>query len=73
MCSISTRKLVMFPKGHGDGEGNSLSLYLNPTDFVNNGPKTTTLAVYKLRVLDQLHRKHFEKGIYTYFYFFFFG
>ncbi|CAD5320185.1 unnamed protein product [Arabidopsis thaliana] len=54
-------KLVMYPRGTGDGKGNSLSLYLNASNYVtNNGPKGRTFAVYKLRVLDQLHRNHFE-------------
>ncbi|CAH8264534.1 unnamed protein product [Arabidopsis lyrata] len=53
-------KLVMYPKGNGDGKGNSLSLYLFASDYVTNGPKGGTLAIYKLRVLDQLHRNHCE-------------
>lgn len=54
----------MYPKGVGSGQGNCLSLFLNASDFVTSGPKAKTLAVYKLRVLDQLHRKHYEFGIY---------
>nr|AAO37218.1 hypothetical protein [Arabidopsis thaliana]AAX55137.1 hypothetical protein At2g32870 [Arabidopsis thaliana] len=53
-------KLVMYPKGNGDGKGNSLSLYLFASDYVTNGPKGGTLAIYKLRVLDQLNRNHCE-------------
>jgi len=57
----------MYPRGTGDGKGNSLSLYLNASNYVtNNGPKGRTFAVYKLRVLDQLHRNHFEIGMYVY-------
>ncbi|KAL1205743.1 Ubiquitin C-terminal hydrolase 12 [Cardamine amara subsp. amara] len=53
-------KLVMYPKGSGEGRGNSLSLYLNASEFVTNGPKGRTLAVFKMKVLDQLHRNHYE-------------
>ncbi|KAG7568564.1 MATH/TRAF domain [Arabidopsis thaliana x Arabidopsis arenosa] len=53
-------RLSMYPKGSGDGKGNSLSLYLTASDYVTDGPKGGTLAIYKLRVLDQLHRNHYE-------------
>ncbi|CAN8277467.1 unnamed protein product [Cochlearia groenlandica] len=55
-------KLIMYPKGLGDGEGNSLSLYLMATDYVTKGPNAKTLAVFKLRVFDQLRRNHHEIG-----------
>ncbi|KAL0710628.1 hypothetical protein Bca4012_017606 [Brassica carinata] len=53
--------LRMCPKGTLEGKGNSLSLYLHASDYVT-GPKTNTLAVFKLRVLDQLKRNHHELG-----------
>ncbi|CAH8358644.1 unnamed protein product [Eruca vesicaria subsp. sativa] len=53
--------LRMCPKGTLEGKGNSLSLYLHAADYVT-GPKTNTLAVFKLRVLDQLKRNHHELG-----------
>jgi len=56
----------MYPKGNGDGKGNSLSLYLFASDYVTNGPKGGTLAIYKLRVLDQLNRNHCETGMCIY-------
>ncbi|KAG2332762.1 hypothetical protein Bca52824_003942 [Brassica carinata] len=51
--------LRMCPKGILEGKGNSLSLYLHASDYVT-GPKANTLAVFKLRVLDQLKRNHHE-------------
>ncbi|EFH57509.1 hypothetical protein ARALYDRAFT_902353 [Arabidopsis lyrata subsp. lyrata] len=53
-------RLSMYPEGFGDGKGNSFSLYLIASDYVTDDPKGVTLAVYKLRVLDQLHRNHYE-------------
>lgn len=64
MFPISTRKLEMYPKGDKGGEGH-LSFYLTATDYVTNLPKGPTLAVYKLRLLDQLKRNHKEPGTYT--------
>lgn len=54
----------MYPKGDKGGEGH-LSFYLTATDYVTNLPKGPTLAVYKLRLLDQLKRNHKEPGTYT--------
>lgn len=54
-----TWKLEMYPKGDKGGEGH-LSFYLTATDYVTNLPKGPTLAVYKLRLLDQLKRNHKE-------------
>lgn len=51
--------LRMCPQGTLEGKGNSLSLYLHASDYVTS-PKTNTLAVFKLRVLDQLKRNHHE-------------
>ncbi|KAJ0262009.1 hypothetical protein HA466_0050180 [Hirschfeldia incana] len=51
--------LRMCPQGTLEGKGNSLSLFLHASDYVT-GPKTNTLAVYKLRVLDQFKRNHHE-------------
>lgn len=62
--SISTRLLVMCPKGDMNG-AEHFSLFLNACDYVTNGPKGPTLAVFKMRVLDQLKRNHYEKGIYS--------
>ncbi|CAN6834355.1 unnamed protein product [Brassica oleracea] len=52
-------KLEMYPKGDKRGKGH-LSFYLTATDYVTNLPKGPTLAVYKLRLLDQLKRNHKE-------------
>ncbi|KAH0932591.1 hypothetical protein HID58_009708 [Brassica napus] len=62
--TVGPRKwyLRMYPKGTLEGKGNSLSLYLHASDYVT-GPNTKTLAVFKLRVLDQLKRKHHEIDI----------
>ncbi|CAH8383224.1 unnamed protein product [Eruca vesicaria subsp. sativa] len=51
--------LRMCPKGTLEGKGNSLSLFLHASDYVTS-PNTNTLAVYKLRVLDQIKRNHHE-------------
>ncbi|XP_013621855.1 PREDICTED: uncharacterized protein LOC106328045 [Brassica oleracea var. oleracea] len=61
--TVGPRKwyLRMYPKGTSEGKGNSLSLYLHAPDYVT-GPNTKTLAVFKLRVLDQLKRNHHEIG-----------
>ncbi|ESQ51876.1 hypothetical protein EUTSA_v10016963mg [Eutrema salsugineum] len=56
-------KLKMYPKGCATGKGDYLSLFLTVSDY--NSPMAKTLAVYKLRVLDQLKRNHFETSIYT--------
>lgn len=60
---------MMYPKGLYDDEDEKLeeqlSFYLNASDFVTKGPKEKSLAVYKLRVLDQLHGNHYEHSIYT--------
>ncbi|KAJ4907218.1 TRAF-like family protein [Raphanus sativus] len=53
--------LRMYPKGTLEGKGNSLSLYLHASDYVTS-PNTKTLAVFKLRVLDQFKRNHHEIG-----------
>ncbi|CAA7032867.1 unnamed protein product [Microthlaspi erraticum] len=52
--------LVMYPKGKGEGKGKWLSLFLHASDYVTNGPKDSTFAIYKMRVFDQLQRKHYE-------------
>ncbi|VVB07356.1 unnamed protein product [Arabis nemorensis] len=51
---------MMYPKGVFQEEG-ELTLYMNASHHVTSGPKEKTLAVYKLRVLDQLHRNHYEQ------------
>ncbi|VVB07355.1 unnamed protein product [Arabis nemorensis] len=60
--TVGQRKwlLVMCPKGdmHTDEH---LSLFLNACDYVTNAPKGPTLAVFKMRVLDQFKRNHYEK------------
>ncbi|CAH2059706.1 unnamed protein product [Thlaspi arvense] len=52
--------ISMYPKGVAEASGKFLSLFLTATDYVTNGPKAATLAVFRLRVLDQLKRKHRE-------------
>ncbi|KFK31104.1 hypothetical protein AALP_AA6G068500 [Arabis alpina] len=54
-------KIMMYPKGIYEEE-EQLSFYLNASHFVTKGPKEKTLAVYKLRVLDQdpRQRNHYE-------------
>ncbi|CAH2069297.1 unnamed protein product [Thlaspi arvense] len=37
------------------------SVYLSGEEFINNVPRTNTFAKFKLRVLDQVKRKHLEK------------
>ncbi|ESQ51873.1 hypothetical protein EUTSA_v10016948mg [Eutrema salsugineum] len=58
-------KLKMFPKGCGTGKGSYLSLFLTVGDFVTADPMAKTLAVYKLRLLDQFKRNHYETSIHT--------
>ncbi|KAF8050002.1 hypothetical protein N665_2070s0010 [Sinapis alba] len=55
--------LKMYPKGDLEGKGKSLSLFLYASDFVSKVPVEATLAVYKLRVLDQFKRNHHEADI----------
>ncbi|CAH8360688.1 unnamed protein product [Eruca vesicaria subsp. sativa] len=53
--------LQMYPKGCGEGKGNSFSLFLHASDFVSNVPAKVTKATFILRVLDQHMRKqHYE-------------
>ncbi|KAJ6872503.1 hypothetical protein NC651_031582 [Populus alba x Populus x berolinensis] len=54
-------RIQVYPKGYGDGKGNSLSVYLELVDGGKLPPKKTVWAEYKLRVLDQRHDKHVEK------------
>ncbi|KAL0722192.1 hypothetical protein Bca4012_036791 [Brassica carinata] len=59
-CGPRRWYLEMYPKGHLEGKGNSLSLYLHASDFVSKAPVEGTSAIYKLRVLDQHKRNHHE-------------
>ncbi|XP_059652539.1 uncharacterized protein LOC132299753 isoform X3 [Cornus florida] len=54
-------KLLLYPKGQGDDEGKSLSLYLAVADSEKNYLKSAKLyAKYKLRIRDQVNGKHRE-------------
>jgi len=55
------RRIKVYPKGNGDGKGNSLSVFLELVDGGKLPPKKTVWAEYKLRVLDQRHDNHVEK------------
>ncbi|CAH2059710.1 unnamed protein product [Thlaspi arvense] len=50
--------LTMYPKGSLGAEGKYLSLFLQAAD---NVPEEATPVAYKLRVLDQLNRNHYEE------------
>ncbi|KAH8488347.1 hypothetical protein H0E87_024134 [Populus deltoides] len=54
-------RIKVYPKGNGDGKGNSLSVFLELVDGGKLPPKKTVWAEYKLRVLDQRHDNHVEK------------
>ena len=55
------RRRKFYPKGYGDGKGNSLSVYLELVDGGKLPLKKTVWVEYKLRVLDQRHGKHVEE------------
>ncbi|XP_010533224.1 PREDICTED: uncharacterized protein LOC104809036 [Tarenaya hassleriana] len=63
--SIGGRKwrILLYPRGFGDGQDNSLSVYLRGDEHMDNVLKTKTFAKFKLRVLDQIARKHHEQII----------
>lgn len=48
----------MYPNGDGDGQGNSVSLYLIPADII---PYDRIYLRAKLRILNQKDSKNFEK------------
>ncbi|KFK33728.1 hypothetical protein AALP_AA5G052300 [Arabis alpina] len=52
--------LKLYPSGDGDGEGNSVSLYLVPADVI---PYERIYLRAKLRIIDQKDSKHFERQV----------
>ncbi|VVB06839.1 unnamed protein product [Arabis nemorensis] len=61
---VGTRKwkIKIHPSGIKEGKDKSFSVYLVGEGFINNAPKAKTYAKFKLRVLDQVNRNHFEKS-----------
>ncbi|KAG2331095.1 hypothetical protein Bca52824_002275 [Brassica carinata] len=54
-------RIEVHPGGYAEVKGKSLSVYLLGEGFINNAPKTKTFVKYKLRILDQVKRKHVEQ------------
>ncbi|KAI4354742.1 hypothetical protein L6164_003586 [Bauhinia variegata] len=54
-------KLRVYPKGNASQNGNNLSFFLFLTNCDRFPPKRTVYAEYKLRILDQLNQKNYEK------------
>lgn len=60
-CVCLIRRIQVHPRGFKEGKDKSFSVYLVGGEFVNNVPHVAnTYAMFKLRVLDQVNRNHFE-------------
>ncbi|CAH8391748.1 unnamed protein product [Eruca vesicaria subsp. sativa] len=56
-------RIQVHPRGFNEGKDKSLSVYLVGGGLINNVPEVAnTYAMFKLRVLDQVNRNHFEKA-----------
>lgn len=72
VCECLIRRIQIYPRGFEEERDESLSVYLLPEGFINNGsPNTKTFAKFKLRVLDQVNRNHVEKTCMDVSFFFF--
>ncbi|KAA8545756.1 hypothetical protein F0562_020793 [Nyssa sinensis] len=54
-------KLLLYPRGNVLGKGKSLSLFLEAADEETRPLNWKLYAKYKLRIIDQINAKHFEK------------
>jgi speckle-type POZ protein len=55
------RRLKVFPKGESDEKGKSLTVFLELLNCERFPSNRTLYAKFKLRILDQLHDKYYEK------------
>jgi hypothetical protein len=55
------RRLKVFPKGESDEKGKSLTVFLELLNCERFPSNRTLYAKFKLRILDQLHNKYYEK------------
>ncbi|KAK2352492.1 TRAF family protein [Trifolium repens] len=54
-------RLKVFPKGESDEKGKSLTVFLELLNCERFPSNRTLYAKFKLRILDQLHNKYYEK------------
>jgi hypothetical protein len=57
------RRLKVFPKGESDEKGKSLTVFLELLNCERFPSNRTLYAKFKLRILDQLHDKYYEKTV----------
>ncbi|XP_042508639.1 protein RESTRICTED TEV MOVEMENT 3-like isoform X2 [Macadamia integrifolia] len=61
-------RVNLWPKGHGEQKGKSLSLFLELNDYSTLLPGQGVYVEAQLRVLDQVNGKHMEKKMQHWFY-----
>ena len=59
--STLSRRLKICPNGSKIDKVKGLSLYLMPYNWEGHSSKSAVYAQYKLRLLDQISGKHYEK------------
>ncbi|XP_019056504.1 PREDICTED: uncharacterized protein LOC104801399 isoform X2 [Tarenaya hassleriana] len=56
-------RIRIYPRGNNKGKGKSLSVYLSGDRFTSDALEAKTYVGFKLRLFDQIRRKHFQRSL----------